>query len=339
MIRIKDITGALCRITAGRIPGEEVARRAGAHPFILEKSSGMAGKAVLETPGLVCGNPEGRGERLGIGMTLTESVIELAGAMGLDAVLVHHPVADAASSGGVPLKPYLELYGLALFELHEAFHGLHPGIAFLHGHRVVWAEHAFEGIPGNILLRGEALPEIRTAGDILARLNGFMGAAVEKEVTEAERRIRACPNICETSLAAVPLLLNGRPDARVNHILHFFPHTGFTTGHMKAALKAYPDTDTLIVSISRVQKDSSITRLAKDIGITLIAGNSHALEIFENGLPLAFALQHELPGISISILRERVTAVPLNSFGNSQIRDYGLKMAGCITGDKLENKE
>lgn len=68
-------------------------------------------------------------------MTLTESVIELASAMNLDLIVVHHPVADAASSGGVPFSDYLPLYNLALIEMHEAFHGLHPGMTLLHGHR------------------------------------------------------------------------------------------------------------------------------------------------------------------------------------------------------------
>ncbi len=67
-------------------------------------------------------------------MTLTESEIELAGATGVDALVLHHPVAEAASSGGVPLRGYVNLYNLAIFEAHEAFHGRHPGIGVIHGH-------------------------------------------------------------------------------------------------------------------------------------------------------------------------------------------------------------
>ncbi len=63
-------------------------------------------------------------------MTMTEGSIELAGATGVDAIVAHHPIAEAANSGGVILKNYLDLYNVAAFELHEAFHGLHPGIPF-----------------------------------------------------------------------------------------------------------------------------------------------------------------------------------------------------------------
>ena len=63
-------------------------------------------------------------------MTLTESCIELAGATGVNVIITHHPIADAANSGGVTLENYLGLYNISAIELHEAFHGLHPGLSF-----------------------------------------------------------------------------------------------------------------------------------------------------------------------------------------------------------------
>jgi hypothetical protein len=329
---VQTVLDTLDRITGGRLPPPGACRSPGSHPFVLEKSSGIAGKSVLETPGLVVGDPDKPVASMGIGMTLTESMIELAGALGLDAILVHHPVADAASSGGVPLKPYLDLYGLALFELHEAFHGLHPGIAFLHGHRVLGVDHCFAGIPGNIVLRGKSLPEVRTAGDILKRLDTFMDVEREREILETEAGLRACPGMRESSLTAVPGILSGSPDSRVDQVLHIFPHTGFTASHLAQALDRYPGIDTVIASISRVPAKGDMAEVARKRGLTLIIGNSHAHEILENGLPLAWAIRHYLPGLDLVILRERVTAVPLDRFGNRAIQEYGQRMAGHLAG-------
>ncbi|MCG8568247.1 MAG: Nif3-like dinuclear metal center hexameric protein, partial [Desulfobacterales bacterium] len=131
-MNVNDLVNALDTISNGRVKAG--ADRPGTNPFVVTKTSHLPGKAVTETPGLVVGNPDGEIKKIAVLMTLTESAIELAGASGVDALVVHHPVADAASSGGVLLKTYLELYNLAVLELHEAFHGLHPGIAYLHGH-------------------------------------------------------------------------------------------------------------------------------------------------------------------------------------------------------------
>ena len=95
-------------------------------------------------------------------------------ACGIDVILTHHPIADAANSGGVPLKSYLDLYDISVMELHEAFHGLHPGLSWLHGHKAFRVEIAYGGIPGNILYVGKALPEVKTLGDMLARLETLM---------------------------------------------------------------------------------------------------------------------------------------------------------------------
>jgi hypothetical protein len=58
-----------------------------------------------------------------------------------------------------------------------------------------------------------------------------------------------------------------------------------------------------------------------------VCGNSHALEIFENGLPLAYALKSHLPEAEIVIFRERVTSTPLEQFGSPEIKEYAQAMA------------
>jgi hypothetical protein len=252
------VVAALDKITGGRIPSPGTPLVPGSHPFIVEKTSGISGKAVLEIPGLLVGEPDKPIASIGIAMTLTESMIELAGAIGIDAVITHHPVADAASSGGVPLKPYLELYNLALFELHEALHGLHPGIAYLHGHRVLECDIQFGGLPGNVLFFGQALPEIKTAGDILARLNALMNLETEKKMLAAEAKIRSSAGIVETTVAAQAKIMNGAADAPVKRVLHIFPHTGFTSHHLALALERFPHIDTIIASISRVLPGSDL---------------------------------------------------------------------------------
>ena len=149
----------------------------------------------------------------------------------------------------------------------------------------------------------------------------------DRKVLEKEAEIRGCPELTEASLAALPSILSGSVSSRVEKILHIFPHTGFTAGHLEAALDRYPGTDTILASICRLPEASDIVSMAGVLGLNVITGNSHALEIFENGLPLARALQNELPGLSITMFRERMTAAPLNQFGNNRIRSYGHKMA------------
>ncbi|MCG8532221.1 MAG: Nif3-like dinuclear metal center hexameric protein, partial [Desulfovibrionales bacterium] len=106
-MNVSDLVLALDTISNGRVLGGD--HRPCANPFVVTKSSHIPGKAVTETPGLVVGNPDATIKKIAVLMTLTESAIELAGASGVDAMVVHHPVADAASSGGVLLKTYLEL--------------------------------------------------------------------------------------------------------------------------------------------------------------------------------------------------------------------------------------
>ncbi|MBW1713512.1 MAG: Nif3-like dinuclear metal center hexameric protein, partial [Deltaproteobacteria bacterium] len=170
VVTAADVVEALDVITGGRVIRKAKDVLATGHPFVITKSSNIPGKAVTETPGLVCGDPDQVIRKLAVSMTLTESQIELAGATGVNAVVAHHPVADAASCGGVLLRGYVGLYGLAVFEVHEAFHGRHPGIGLIHGHRPFRIEIAYGGLPGNVMFVGRALPGVKTAGDIILRL-------------------------------------------------------------------------------------------------------------------------------------------------------------------------
>jgi putative NIF3 family GTP cyclohydrolase 1 type 2 len=326
-ITARDILNALDTISGGRVIRKAEDPFAQGHPFVVTKSSNIPGKAVCETPGLVCGDPGKIIKKLAVSMTLTESQIELAGATGVDAVICHHPVADAASCGGVPLRGYLALYGVAVFELHEAFHGRHPGIALLHGHRPFRVEIAYGGVPGNVMFVGKALPEVKTVGDILDRLVAFTHLNHEMEMLEWERKHRGCPEITEAGIAASAKVLLGSREDEVGTVLHFFPHTGFSVEDLKRAKKEHPDIATALVSISRVKEQSALVDAAKALGLKMIVGNSHALEILENGLPLAYALKHLLPVVEVVIFRERVTSTPLQMVGSPEIKEYARQMA------------
>ncbi|MEW6522984.1 MAG: Nif3-like dinuclear metal center hexameric protein [Bacillota bacterium] len=325
--RVSDVVRALDAITGGRVVTSPADLFSGSNRFVVTKSSNIPGKAITETPGLVFGNPEQPVRRLAVSMTLTESQLELAGATGVDAIVAHHPVADAANSGGVPLKSYVTLYNIAILELHEAFHGLHPGLAFIHGHRAFRVDIAYGGVPGNVMNVGRALEGIRTAGDILARLECFGGFDAEHALLGYERKLRGSYDIHETNAATGARILHGSPASPVNTVLHIFPHTGFTVGHLEQALAEHPEVDTVIASISRVLPGHPLVEKARERGLTFMVGNTHAMEILENGMPLAVALQVLLPDTEVLLLRERVTLVPLPAAGTPEIREYARDMA------------
>lgn len=324
---IRDVMQALNVITKGRMvmDWDEIAK--GSNPFVLTKTSNIPGKSVIEIPGLVYGDMNAPVKKIGVAMTMTECGIELASGMGLDLLVVHHPVADAANSGGVPFAQYLPLYNLSVIELHEAFHGLHPGLAYLHGHQKLKTDTSFGGIHGNVLHKGIALEGIHTAGDILKRLDGYIGRQIESTLLKAEREIRSTNFLEEATLVNPAEILNGNQESPVKHIIHFFPHSGFTIEHLHQALELYPETDTIIASISRVRENHPLVMEAKRLGLTFIIGNPHSVEILENGLPLAYALENLLPEIEIYILQERVTAMPIAYAGHPQIQSYGKDMA------------
>ena len=68
-------------------------------------------------------------------------------------------------------------------------------------------------------------------------------------------------------------------------------------------------------------------KAAEELGLNLIAGNSHALEILENGIPLAWALRLQIPELDIHIFRERMVSLPLDHCGCTHIENYGETMA------------
>ena len=63
------------------------------------------------------------------------------------------------------------------------------------------------------------------------------------------------------------------------------------------------------------------------MGLNFICGNSHAMEIFENGVPLAQAIKNHLPELEVVIFRERMTSIPLEKIGSAQTREYGKTIA------------
>jgi len=333
-MKVKELIKVLDNITGGRVVKDLSDVFTGKNPFVVIKSSNIPGKSVMETPGLVYGNPEAEIKKVAVTMTLTEGNIELAGATGVDAIVAHHPIADAANSGGVTLSYYLDLYNVAVFELHEAFHGLHPGISYIHGHKPFRVDIRYGGIPGNILYVGKALDEVKTLGDILERLNKMMDMEKEQQVMGVERSYFDCAEMKDSATALQGKILLGTADSPVNTILHIFPHTGFTAEHLVKAKGEHPEIDTVLATISRVKEDSALVKKAEELGLNFICGNSHALEIFENGLPLAYALRHYLPeDIEIVLFRERICSIPLKDFGSSNIKDY----AKYITENYLIN--
>ena len=321
-ITVRDVNLALNEITGGRIPQDISELLSGNNRFVVVKSSSIPGKEIIEIPGLVYGDYNKEIKKIAVMMTLTESQIELAGAMDVDAIVAHHPVADAANSGGVTLKSYLDLYGIAIFELHEAFHGLHPGLSWLHGHEAFRVEIAYGGIPGNIVFVGKTLPGIEKAQDIVDRMGALMGMSQEEEMLAQERKTRGCPEIQETNTLTNSYILVGDSDSPVNNVLHIFPHTGFTVEHLENALREHPEIDTVLATISRVKPGHPLAERCRELGLNFIIGNSHAMEIYENGLPLAKALDKLLPGVEVHMFRERATATPINQFGNKAIQDY-----------------
>lgn len=326
-VKVRDVLAVLDKITGGRVVKSIDELFAGKNRFVVTKTSHIPGKDVVEIPGLVYGDPESPVRRIALCMTLTESNIELAGALGMDVIIAHHPIADAANSGGVPLKGYLGLYELTAIELHEAFHGLHPGLSYLHGHQAFRVEIAYGGVPGNILYVGQALDDAKTLGQMLERLAEFMGNRQEELMLSAEREVRDCPEIMETSVVAQGKILVGSPDDPMKTVLHIFPHTGFTPAHLEQAKKEHPEADTVLASISRVRPDNPLVAKARELGMNFVVGNSHAVEILENWMPLAKALQHFLPEVDILIFRERISAIPVAKTGSDSIQRYAAEMA------------
>lgn len=324
-LQVRDVLAALDSITGGRLV-KGPACYAGKNPFVVTKSSGIPGKAVTEMPGLVWGDPEMDVARVGVMMTLTESAIELAGATGVNCLIAHHPVADAANTGGVLARDYLNLYKIAVIELHEAFHGLHPGIAWLHGSKAHKVDIKYGGVSGKIVWFGEAIPEVPTLGALIDRLGEFMGTDLEERILKAESAMRDCSDMEETSVSARAKIYIGNPDDKLGRTIIAFPHTGFSADDLARAVEEYP-ADTLVCTISRPLPDDALVDKARELGLKLVAGNSHAMEILENGVPLAYAIARQLPGLDVRLFRERMISCPLEHCGNSKLLAYARDMA------------
>ncbi len=334
-MKVKELVNALDLITGGRVITSTDDLFTGKNPFVVIKSSNIPGKAIVETPGLVYGDPEAEIKKIAVAMTLTESCIELAGATGVNVIITHHPIADAANSGGVTLENYLGLYNISAIELHEAFHGLHPGLSFLHGHKAFRVDIKYGGIPGNIVYVGRALDDVNTLGDILDRLNKMMNLDKEYELADAEKSILNYHEMYDSATALSAQIILGSPDTPVDTILHIFPHTGFTSSHLVQAKNEHPEIDTVLATISRVNKESELVKKAEELNLNFICGNSHSMEIYENGLPLAYAIRNYIPKeIDIVMFRERISSVKLDDFGSSGIQNY----AKYITETYLINK-
>lgn len=320
--KVKDVLKALNHITGGRMVMDLEEMMTGKNPFVVTKSSNIPGKSITEIPGIIYGNPENTVKKIGVCMTLTECHIELAGAMNLDVIIAHHPVADAASSGGTPLNVYLSLYNLSLLEVHEAFHGLHPGMAYMHGLELRKVDLAYRGVPGKIINITSPLPGIKTAGDIVDRLENFIGRDEEEEVLKEEQKIRGSNAIQEALLAASPYILSGTRNDAVKNILMVAPHGDLNVDDLEMLKKEYPDLDAVLFIISRCFEDNPLVKKCKDFGFTIIVGNTHAFEIMENGLPLAYAIDELLPDVEVYLLRDRVTSTPVKEAGNHALKDY-----------------
>jgi len=174
---------------------------------------------------------------------------------------------------------------------------------------------------------GECLPEVKTVGDMVDRLDVLMNVKEDNALLEAERQIRGCQAIDETSIKVKAKILVGDRSKPMKHLVHFFPHTGFNVTHLETLLKDYPQIDTLLATISRVYPGNDLIAKAEELGLNFICGNSHAMEIYENGIPLAQALKNHLPELDVMIFRERMSSIPLESVGSPEIREYGKTIA------------
>jgi hypothetical protein len=159
-----------------------------------------------------------------------------------------------------------------------------------------------------------------------------MGLDEEKRLLMAERVERGCDQIAETNVATGGRILVGQPANKVGTIIHIFPHTGFSPEHLTQVKSRFPETDTVLASISRVSADHPLAKRAKELGMNFIVGNSHAMKILENGMPLAIALQMLLPDIEVVLFRERITSTPLVMAGTPAPRREKRGVSGSASG-------
>ena len=63
-MKVKELVNALDLITGGRVITSTDDLFTGKNPFVVIKSSNIPGKAIVETPGLVYGDPEAEIKKL-----------------------------------------------------------------------------------------------------------------------------------------------------------------------------------------------------------------------------------------------------------------------------------
>ncbi|MBI2875175.1 MAG: Nif3-like dinuclear metal center hexameric protein [Firmicutes bacterium] len=330
-VKLADLVETLQRLAPGRVPGVGETPDPEKHPWVVWKSSGIPGKAVMEIPGLVYGDPKKPIRRLGIGLTLTEGILELAGHQGLDAVLVHHPVADAASSGGVLLKDYCELYNLAILELHEAFHGIHAGRAILYGLKMLAWKDNYGGLttPGFSVRICEPSEPGMTLGDLVRRTSEFFEQEHEIGMLEHEKERFGYRKIDGAAMFS-GRILHGTPDRKITKLLHCSPYSGLAPDHLELAVKEYPDLDTVFLTFSLLSPEHYLVEAARRLDLAVVIGSCHEWEIYENCLPLAQAIKDLLPSLEITLFRSRLSAIPLEEVGNSFAREYARRIASDL---------
>ena len=104
---------------------------------------------------------------------------------------------------------------------------------------------------------------------------------------------------------------------------HIFPYTGFTEEHLQEIVERYPEIDTILASVSKIKSDNILVKEARKLGLNFICGNSHSMEIYEDGLPLAYALRRELSEVEVVIFKETMVSIPLDYVSTKTLRDYG----------------
>ena len=130
----------------------------------------------------------------------------------------------------------------------------------------------------------------------------------------------------DTSGAARATIYVGRPEDKLCRTITIPPHTCFSVEDLSMAVAEYT-ADTIVCCISRPLDSNPIVEKARALNLRLIAGNSHAVEILENGIPLAWAIKKQLPALNVRVFRERLASYPLARCGNKELPQYGEEMA------------
>lgn len=323
MILVRDVLNMLNHISKGKLVNSYEDFKFSKDSYAVEKSSVIDDESAEEMSGLIYGDPMMEVKKIAVVMTLTESAIELAAFTHVNVIIVHHPINEGDRQGSISYKNYLSLYNIAVFELHEAFHGLHPGIPWLHGYNVVNSFFNYRGITGNTAYIGRTFDNINTLGDILKRLEKFMDVRNENSPINEDIESDECRNLCYVSTDIGDKILNGNINSPVKNLLHIFPHTGFNDEDLEKVFIEFPYIDTVLVSISHIYEGNPLLDKSRELGLNFICGNSRTMEVYENGLPISYALKKYMPHVEVVIFRESTTSIPLESISTKGLKEYG----------------